>query len=111
MYSKYYPPWKMDLKRGQIQFNQIITQLLDRFEGGRSLLLTSELTELEVRAVLSEVISGNLEWAYHETDGQYKMAAYAFGAFDAAGLNWSLNEAEREELKSSILWSLLMINS
>jgi len=31
------------------------------------------------------VISGNLEFAYHDSDGRYKMAAYAFAALDAAG--------------------------
>ena len=70
----------------------------------------SGLTDLEIRAVLGEVIYGNLEWAYHETDGQYKMAAYAHGALEAAGLGWSLSEAERQELKDSKLWPYLIIN-
>lgn len=70
----------------------------------------SKLTDLEIRAVLGEVIYGNLEWAYHETDGQYKMAAYAHGALEAAGQNWSLSEGERHQLKGSTLWPHLMIN-
>ncbi len=33
------------------------------------------------------VLMGDLEWAYHESDGKYKMAAYAQAAVDAAGVN------------------------
>ena len=69
-----------------------------------------DASELEIRAVLGEVIYGNLEWAYHDTDGQYKMGAYAHGALEAAGLVLSINEAERTELKGSILWPHLTIN-
>jgi len=76
----------------------------------RALPPASELNDLEIRAVLGQVISGNLEWAYHETDGQYKMAAYAHGALEAAGLNKSLSETERQQLKGSALWPYLMIN-
>ncbi|GBC83081.1 hypothetical protein HRbin10_02221 [bacterium HR10] len=36
-----------------------------------------ELSGIEIRAVLAEVIAGKLEWAYHQSDGAYKMAAYA----------------------------------
>jgi len=69
-----------------------------------------KLNDLEIRAVLGEVIYGYLEWAYHETDGQYKMAAYAHGALEAAGLKCSLSETERQQLKGSTLWPYLMIN-
>jgi hypothetical protein len=31
----------------------------------------------QIEAVFKEVRRGRLEWAYHESDGQYKMAAYA----------------------------------
>jgi hypothetical protein len=31
----------------------------------------------QIQAVFKEVLMGRLEWAYHESDGQYKMAAYA----------------------------------
>lgn len=31
----------------------------------------------QIEAVFKEVQAGRLEWAYHESDGQYKMAAYA----------------------------------
>lgn len=58
---------------------------------------------LEIRAVLGEVVYGNLEWAYHETDGSYKMAAYAFAALEAAGYDYSLTASEREQLLASPL--------
>jgi len=70
----------------------------------------SQLSDLEQRAVLGEVIYGNLEWAYHETDGQYKMAAYAHGALEAAGLSWSIGESEGQKLADSGLWPYLIIN-
>ncbi|WP_347242855.1 hypothetical protein, partial [Thermogutta sp.] len=50
------------------------------------------LSDLEIRAILGEVIYGNLEWAYHKDDGAYKMAAYAHGALEAAGQSWSLSD-------------------
>ncbi len=33
------------------------------------------------------VIAADLEWAYHESDGRYKMAAYATAACEAAGID------------------------
>jgi hypothetical protein len=69
-----------------------------------------QLSELEIRAVLGEVIYGNLEWAYHQSDGQYKMAAYAKGALATAGLDWRLTEEERQQLEASKLWPFLSIN-
>jgi len=68
------------------------------------------LSDLEIRAILGEVIYGNLEWAYHKDDGDYKMAAYAHGALEAAGLSWSISEEERNQLKNSALWPHLMIS-
>lgn len=53
--------------------------LIDRLHEG------SDLTQLELRAVLGEVIYGYLEWAYHENDGDFKMAAYAHAALEQAG--------------------------
>lgn len=76
----------------------------------RSLPPASQLSELEIRAVLGEVIYGNLEWAYHEMEGDYKMAAYAHGALEAAGLSSSINENEKQALKTSVLWPHLSIN-
>jgi hypothetical protein len=59
------------------------------------------LSQLEIRAVLYEVIMGQLEWAYHRSDGQYKMAAYAHAALDEAGLWLGFSERERRELKAA----------
>ena len=39
-------------------------------------------TPAEMAVVLGEVVYGNLEWAYHRSDGKYKMAAYAHAFFD-----------------------------
>jgi hypothetical protein len=66
------------------------------------------ISEIEIRAIFSEVISGRLEWAYHRDDGSYKMAAYAKAALDAAGHGerW-LEKGETELLKESRLWPYL----
>ena len=70
----------------------------------------SALSDLEFRAVFGEVIYGFLEWAYHESDGRYKMAAYAHAALETAGLSFSLTEEERATLKTSKLWTYLFFN-
>lgn len=49
----------------------------------------------EVIDTFRRVIAGDLEWAYHESDGQYKMAAYAWAACDAAGIDPSAVSATR----------------
>jgi hypothetical protein len=68
-------------------------------------------SELEIRAVLGEVIYGNLEWAYHETDGDFKMAAYAHAALEQAGFHFSLNEQEKHALQhGSSIWPYLSIS-
>jgi hypothetical protein len=36
---------------------------------------------------LQRVLSRDLEWGYHESDGKFKMAAYAHAAFATAGIN------------------------
>ena len=43
------------------------------------------VTPDEIADACRRVISGNLEFAYHDSDERYKMAAYAFAALDAAG--------------------------
>lgn len=58
---------------------------------------------LETRAVLGEVIYGNLEWRYHESDGRYKMAAYAHSALETGGHPTGLSDDERQQLQSSPL--------
>jgi len=67
----------------------------------------SELSDIEIRAVLVEVISGKLEWAYHQSDGDYKMAAYAHAALEQAGLPTFLSEAGKRELRGSRIYPFL----
>jgi hypothetical protein len=73
----------------------------------RALPSADAVSELEIRAIFQEVISGLLEWAYHEYDGHFKMASYASGAIESAGLPRWLSKAEQEELRESRLWPYL----
>jgi hypothetical protein len=45
-------------------------------------------SEDQMKDCLRRVIASDLEWGYHSSDGSYKMAAYAFAAFDTVGENW-----------------------
>ena len=65
------------------------------------------LSEVEIRAILSEVISGKLEWAYHESDGDFKMAAYAHAALKKANKPLFLPKEVKVELKKSLLYPYL----
>jgi len=60
-------------------------------EGARQFILSrpapEDASEAEMKDVLRRVLSRDLEFAYHDSDGNYKMAAYAHAAFDAAGEN------------------------
>jgi hypothetical protein len=56
---------------------------------------------LEIRAVFQEVIMGLLEWAYHDSDGKYKMGEYAKLALQGEGLPLRLSEDELNILTSS----------
>ncbi len=66
-----------------------------------------DLSDIEIRAVLAEVIAGKLEWAYHQSDGDYKMAAYAHAALDRAGSPLFLSQEEKAKLKASKLYPYL----
>ena len=68
------------------------------------------ISELEIRAVLGEVLYGYLEWGYHHSDGHFKMAAYAHAALNAAGLPISLTPQEKGQLMQSKLWPFLQIS-
>lgn len=68
---------------------------------------TSATTDLEKQAIFGEVIASLLEWAYHESDGEYKMYAYAKGALQTAGIDYSLSDSEIAELRKSRLWPFL----
>ncbi len=72
-----------------------------------SLPSESGLSEIEIRAILSEVISGKLEWAYHESDGDFKMAAYAHAALKKANQPLFLPKEVKVELKKSLLYPYL----
>ena len=68
----------------------------------------SSATNLEVRAILVEIRLGLLEWAYHETDGKYKMMGYAYAVLRELGeTDFNLSEDERRELRSSRIWPYL----
>lgn len=46
----------------------------------RNLKPLESVSEEEMDEVFNEVRTGLLEWAYHQSDGEYKMAAYAISA-------------------------------
>ncbi len=82
--------------------------------GQRSVKLIQNLPDpnfikaVEIKAVFREVIAGKLEWAYHESNGEYKMAAYAKAALETIDQSYSLSESEFEELKQSKLWEYII---
>ena len=69
----------------------------------RHLLPASQLSDLEQRAVLREVVCALLQWGYDESDGKFKMGAYADAALETAGRPYYLSTQEREQLKTSRL--------
>ncbi|WP_029215045.1 hypothetical protein [Kallotenue papyrolyticum] len=62
---------------------------------------SDSLSEVEIRTIMSEVIMGKLEWAYHQSDGKYKIAAYAHAALDHAGLSVILTDEEKRALRET----------
>ncbi|MGQ9581821.1 MAG: hypothetical protein ACUVT8_12905 [Armatimonadota bacterium] len=66
-----------------------------------------ELSDIEIRAILAEVITGKLEWAYHQSDGHYKMGAYARAALEQAELPSVLSDTERRQLRDSKIYPYL----
>ena len=77
----------------------------------QSLPPADQLSELEQLAVLKEVFWGLLEWAYHESNGRFKMAAYAQAAYDTIGKNrfGRLTETELAELNRGSLGGVLSL--
>ena len=65
-----------------------------------------DATVLEMRAVMAEIIAGNLEWGYSGKDDEYTMSAYAKEAVKPFG-GYSISKKEYEELRSSNLWLYL----
>ena len=76
----------------------------------RALPETAVLSELEMRAIFSEVLDGLLEWGYSESDGRFRMVEYANGALKTAGMASSLTRDDREGLRTSPLWPFLSFN-
>ena len=66
-----------------------------------------EISNVEIRAILEEVIWGYLEWGYHKKDRYYKMAAYAHGAFESNNISGQLNDNEKKKLEKSQIWQFL----
>lgn len=62
---------------------------------------SASLSDIEIRAILLEVIMGKLEWAYHQSDGKFKIAAYAHAALDHAGLSFILTDQEKRALQAT----------
>jgi hypothetical protein len=50
-----------------------------------SLPAPGQATLADIKTTLHRVLTGGLEWGYHQSDGRFKMAAYAQAAFEAAG--------------------------
>lgn len=73
----------------------------------RALPPAEAVSELEIRAIFEEVLSGLLEWAYVESDGRYEMAAYAKGALQHGGHPEWMPASDRERLIQSPLWRYL----
>ena len=73
--------------------------------------MTKQVSDLEAKAILCEILNGNLEWGFHESDGEYKMAAYAVATIDPPKQFVSLTQEEKNKLTSSTIWPYLMCNS
>lgn len=61
-------------------------------------------SDLELWAIFKEIGNGCLEFAYHESDGQFKMAAYAqVGLANIAGFDVADDSIYRKKLRYSRL--------
>lgn len=72
----------------------------------RNLPPPEDATILEMRAVMREVISGGMEWAYNASDGQSTMSEYAMRAVEPFGV-YTLTREEDDQLRTSVLWPFL----
>lgn len=70
--------------------------------------LPESLTELEMRAVLHEVLEGLLDWGTAESDGKFQMADYARAGLAASGGERFTME-ERSKLQSSSSLSRVLV--
>ncbi len=69
-----------------------------------------EMRDIEMRAILGEVMWGNLEWAKDASDGQYTLRAYVWAAEKSSSDLLHLSEDEKSELRQSHLWPHLMLS-
>ena len=76
----------------------------------RAMRPASDVSDIEIRAVLGEVIYGNLEWGYTRSDGTRTMADYAKAALSQAGLTYGLSVEDLQSLQASSLWEHLSVN-
>lgn len=75
----------------------------------RALPSPSSITDAEMYSVFEEIIMGLLEWLYHSSDGDYKMAAYAHaGIADLKSSGFDASEL-RSRLSRSRLWPYLSV--
>lgn len=96
-------------------YQRNVQKAIDRGDdyGRRSAALINALpaasatTDLEKRAIFGEVLASLLEWAYVESDGEYKMYAYAKGALQTLGIDYQLSAEEIADLRKSRLWPFL----
>jgi hypothetical protein len=110
---------KISLNEAYDRIRSWYTENVDRIRGrggaeysaaSRRLIaaLPERASELEMRAVMKEVLTGLLEWAFVESDGKFSMADYARAALQPFGGRYSLNDEEQADLrKSSALWPYL----
>jgi hypothetical protein len=97
---------KQDLKNRNLSSAYIekSLRLIELIEGNQ------KLNELEMKAILVEVLSGNLEWAYGESDGKYTMADYAHAALKTLFNGWDFSDKEKSKLQKSSLANYLSQN-
>ena len=68
----------------------------------------NSISDIEIRVILAEIICGNLEWAYHENDGEFKMAAYAHQSLERyGGFQGAFLKEDIETLKILPIWNYL----
>lgn len=80
------------------------------FELVENLPLPEEISDIEIKAILREVIAGHLEACFGASDGKYKMSVYARAGLKAIGDTSGIGEftdEDIESLKNTTLWLYL----
>lgn len=83
--------------------------VLDGFKGYKDgflplvkhLIEPNNISDIEIKAILIEVIQGSLEPCYHASDSKYKMGAYAHAGLKHYGSIHKLTEEEALILRRS----------